>query len=147
MARTNLHATAVVVGESGLLITGRSGSGKSALAVHLVATLHASGDFGVLVSDDQVWLENCDDRLLAEAPDAIAGLVELHGYGPAPTAFEKRAVVDRLVTLVEPAAAPRYREAISETVLGVSLPCLALPERNVEANVAAILAWLAGEPG
>ncbi|MEX4005989.1 HPr kinase/phosphorylase [Neoaquamicrobium sediminum] len=147
MGRTNLHATALVAGESGLLITGRSGAGKSLLAAGLVETLNARGDFAVLVSDDQVWVESFGARLIAEAPDTIAGMIELRGYGPARAASEKRAVMDRMVALVEPAAAPRYREAMSETVLGVCLPCLALPERNVEANVPAILAWLAGEPG
>lgn len=147
MGRTNLHATVVVAGTSGLLITGRSGAGKSVLAAHLVETLRVHGDFGALVSDDRVWLEARGARLLAEAPDAIAGLVELRGYGPAPRAFEKRTVVDRVVKLVDPATAPRHREPIFETLLGVCLPGLTLPERSVQANVPAVLAWLAGEPG
>lgn len=146
MAPTNLHATAIVAGECGILVTGRSGAGKSALAVTVVDMARARGHFAALVSDDQVWLEQRNGRLVAEAPDPIAGLLELRGYGPAPMAFERRAIVDRLVTLVDPASAPRYRDGACETVLGISLPRLALPERNAEASARAIVAWLAGAP-
>lgn len=144
MAPTNLHATAIVAGESGILITGRSGAGKSALAVTVVDMARARGGFAALIADDQVWLEQRNGRVVAQAPDPIAGLLELRGYGPASMAFERQAVLDRLVTLADPSSAPRYRDGTCETVLGVSLPRLILPERDAEAGARAILAWLAG---
>ena len=52
---TGIHATAVVYGESGVLILGPSGSGKSALALALLARARDSGLFGALIGDDRVW--------------------------------------------------------------------------------------------
>jgi HPr kinase/phosphorylase len=73
--RTLLHATAVAVAGRGLLILGASGSGKSGLALRLMA-LGAR-----LVADDQVLLTRAGDSLLAEAPARLAGLVEARGIG------------------------------------------------------------------
>lgn len=142
MARTNIHATALVAGATGLLIVGRSGAGKSALALQLLETLHARGVFATLVADDQVWLEARHNRLVAEAPLPIAGLAEVRGYGPASMACEKRAVIDRVVTLVDPVDAPRHRADATETILGLALPRLDLPQADTPAAARAVVAWL-----
>jgi HPr kinase/phosphorylase len=73
--RMLLHATAVAVAGRGLLILGASGSGKSGLALRMIA-LGAR-----LVADDQVLLTRAGDRLLAEAPARLEGLVEARGIG------------------------------------------------------------------
>jgi HPr kinase/phosphorylase len=71
-----LHATSVALGDRGLLILGRSGVGKSALALHLIA-LGAS-----LVSDDQTLLAADGPHLRASCPSpAIRGLIEARGFG------------------------------------------------------------------
>jgi len=57
------------------LIVGASGSGKSGLALDLMA-LGAT-----LVSDDRVILSRAGDALVASAPPAIAGLIEARGIG------------------------------------------------------------------
>lgn len=75
MAGQPLHASAVALGGRALLITGPAGSGKSALALELMA-LGAR-----LVADDGVILRRDGDRLLARAPDAIRGLIEARGVG------------------------------------------------------------------
>ncbi len=49
-----LHATALIVGDAGVLIRGRSGAGKSRLAEELVEAAQARGWFGRLVADDRV---------------------------------------------------------------------------------------------
>ena len=51
-----LHATAVIHGDSGVLILGPSGSGKSALALALIARASDAGLFGALVGDDRVYV-------------------------------------------------------------------------------------------
>lgn len=72
---TQLHAGCVAVDGRGLLITGPSGSGKSALALQLMA-------FGArLVSDDRTVLTLCDGRLHATCPPAIRGMIEARGLG------------------------------------------------------------------
>lgn len=144
MEPVNLHATALVAGGAGLLIRGPSGAGKSRLALALIDLCRARGRFAALVADDRVWLSAHGGRLVAAAPQPIAGLVEIRGYGPAPLAHEKRAVIDRLVVLVEPEDAPRHREDATGTVagLGLALPRLDLAARDAEGAARAVLAWL-----
>ncbi|WP_037263758.1 HPr kinase/phosphorylase [Roseivivax halodurans] len=70
-----LHATAVAIGTRGALIRGPSGSGKSALALEMMAAGAA------LVSDDRVILEDGPDGIALTAPGAIRGLIEARGMG------------------------------------------------------------------
>lgn len=57
------------------MITGSSGSGKSGLALDLMA--HGAR----LVSDDRVVLSRDGRAITASAPDAISGLIEARGIG------------------------------------------------------------------
>lgn len=58
-----------------MIITGRSGSGKSDLALRLL-------DRGfVLVSDDQTYLCMANGKLVAAAPPTIKGKLEVRGIG------------------------------------------------------------------
>ena len=78
-AEESLHATVVGVAGNGLLILGASGSGKSGLALRMMA-LGAD-----LVADDRVLLRRVGDALLARPPDALAGRIEARGIGILPT--------------------------------------------------------------
>jgi HPr kinase/phosphorylase len=70
-----LHASCVALGANAVLILGPSGSGKSALALQLMA-------FGChLVSDDRTVLTCRDSALFASAPAAIRGRIEARGVG------------------------------------------------------------------
>lgn len=142
--RVNLHATAVVAGAAGILILGPSGAGKSSLALALIGLFRARGRFAALVADDRVWVAAAGGRLVAEVPELIAGLVEIRGFGPAPAAHERRAVLDRAVRLVPREAAPRVAvEDAVETVLGLALPRLDLAEGDAAGAARALAAWLA----
>ena len=140
MPRTNLHATVVVLGRHGVLIAGASGAGKSALALYMIGRCRAAGVFATLVADDQVWVAAIGGRLVAEAPEAIAGLVEVRGFGPAATDHEKRALIDLIVRLVPNDAAPRHREDAMEAAEGIALPRLDLPAGDAPAAANAIAA-------
>ncbi|MCU0910148.1 MAG: HPr kinase/phosphatase C-terminal domain-containing protein [Rhodobacteraceae bacterium] len=70
-----LHATAVALEGRALLILGPSGSGKSALALQLMA-LGAR-----LVSDDRTTVTLGDGHPVASAPTAILGRIEARGIG------------------------------------------------------------------
>lgn len=73
---TILHASAVAVEERGLLILGESGSGKSNLALQLIA-LGAD-----LIADDRVQTaQDPDGGLILSAPAAIAGRIEARHFG------------------------------------------------------------------
>ena len=56
----NLHATAFVLGDRGILVSGPSGAGKSLLALTMVAQARASGMHARLVADDRVLAEASD---------------------------------------------------------------------------------------
>jgi len=70
-----LHASAVAWQGRAVLILGPSGSGKSALALNLMAL------GAVLVADDRVRVTEAGGRLLAASPEAIAGRIEARGIG------------------------------------------------------------------
>ena len=86
---TGIHATAVVYGESGVLIFGPSGSGKSALALALLARARDTAVFGALVGDDRVWAREVEGRLIASGSSKLAGLIERRSVGlvTAPTSL------------------------------------------------------------
>ena len=138
----NLHGTAVVLGDKGVFITGRSGAGKTALALALIHYWQGCGRFARLVADDQCLAHTGGDSLILEAPPAIKGLVEVYGLSPVPCPAESRAVIDLVVRLAESAIAPRYQEPGEETIAGVPVPSLTLRERATRSTIAAIRACL-----
>lgn len=142
--RVNLHATALVAGGAGVLVFGPSGAGKTSLALAAIAMEQALGRFAMLVADDRVWLSVAAGRLVAEVPEAIAGLVEIRGLGPVDILAERRAVIDRVVRLVPRAQAPRVagEGALDEPLPGIRLPRLDLPEHAIEGGARALCAWL-----
>ncbi|MDP2739082.1 MAG: HPr kinase/phosphatase C-terminal domain-containing protein [Pseudorhodobacter sp.] len=73
--QTTLHASCVAVQGKGLLILGPSGSGKSALALQLMAL--GAG----LVADDYTDLARHGNTLIARCPAALRGLIEARGIG------------------------------------------------------------------
>jgi len=73
--RLIVHATTIVIDGRAALITGAAGSGKSALALELIA-LGAE-----LVADDRTILEDVNRVLVARAPNPIQGMIEARGVG------------------------------------------------------------------
>lgn len=75
LSSETLHVSCVAKDGRAILISGRSGSGKSDLALRLV-------DRGaILVSDDYTVVRRVDGKLLASAPDNIQGRIEVRGIG------------------------------------------------------------------
>jgi HPr kinase/phosphorylase len=73
--RATIHATAVAVAGAGLLICGKSGSGKSDLALRLI-------DRGaILISDDQVDIRRNNQILSLSPPASLAGKLEVRSLG------------------------------------------------------------------
>ena len=60
-----LHASAVVIGEAGILIRGPSGAGKSSLALALIGLARQQGRFARLIADDRTEIAVRAGRLLA----------------------------------------------------------------------------------
>jgi HPr kinase/phosphorylase len=70
-----LHASCVALDGRGVLILGRSGAGKSSLALELMA-LGAR-----LVADDRTVLHAGEGAPVASCPPAIVGKIEARGVG------------------------------------------------------------------
>src|SRR5690606_25913485 len=84
----NFHGTAFIRGDKGVVVRGRSGAGKTTLALSLIGMYAARGRFAMLVADDQVFRKAHGRRLVCAVPETIAGLAEFRGIGPGRTAFE-----------------------------------------------------------
>ncbi|HEV2505831.1 MAG TPA: HPr kinase/phosphorylase [Mesorhizobium sp.] len=138
----NLHGTALLVGDRGILITGASGSGKSTLALALVGHFRGQGLFSRLVADDQSFISSHHGRLLCAAPPAIAGLAEVAGIGPQPVAYEPEASIDLCVRLVPGHEMQRFQAGATVAIAGCEIPALDVAARNVTAALAAISARL-----
>ncbi|HYA73927.1 MAG TPA: aldolase [Roseiarcus sp.] len=126
---SSLHASAVVVGESGLLLRGPSGAGKSALALALIARAREAAIFAALIGDDRIFVRACGGRLLARGVPGFEGLVERRFEGLLTVAHEPFAVARLVVDLTgrgqSPPRMPEQSERIVE-LLGVRLPRIAL---------------------
>lgn len=155
MARTDeaetsfrISANAVALGEKGVLIRGRSGAGKSSLALALVEAWRRRGDFARLVGDDCVLARIRGGRAVLSPHRAISGLAEWRGIGILPQDYEKSVVLALIVDLETDetrAARPRLPEPeeLRSDFHGLhEVPLLRLPARETERSVAAIMAFL-----
>ena len=70
-----MHATCVDINDSGVLIVGRSGSGKSSLAINLLAL------GSKLVADDQCELVKKNNRFSVSKPASLPNSIEIRGIG------------------------------------------------------------------
>ena len=111
-----LHASAVALEGRGLLIVGRAGSGKTALALEMIALGAA------LVADDRVCVEpDSGGRLWLSAPPALAGLVEVRGFGLARLA-PAGATPLALIADLDRAETARLPERHTRTLQGIACP-------------------------
>jgi len=122
----SLHASCVVIRESGILIRGASGSGKSSFASVLLAQARAAGEFAAWVADDRVLVTRHGNRLLGAPHPAIAGRFEARGLGILSEPHEPSAVLRLLVDLKDYTERLPERDELTGMVDGVALPCLPL---------------------
>jgi len=116
-SQRRIHATAVVRGDRGLLILGAAGSGKSSLALELMAR------GATLVSDDQVELSAREGRLFARAPATIRGRIEARRVGILHAETQEEAEITLAVDLNE-TETERLPPRRSKKLLGVIIPLL-----------------------
>ncbi len=87
------HATVVALDGDGLLIVGPAGSGKSGLALQMLA-LGAE-----LVADDQVMLSDTGNGIQATPPAELAGSIEARFLGILQCSFRPAVEVSTVVDL------------------------------------------------
>ncbi|HEY0835196.1 MAG TPA: HPr kinase/phosphatase C-terminal domain-containing protein [Azospirillum sp.] len=115
-----IHGTCVLVAGIGVLLRGPSGGGKSDVALRLI-------DGGaLLVADDRVELRMDQGRLMATAPAALAGLIEVRGVGILPVPAATDAPVGLVVDLVPHDGVERLPEPDTAMLLDTAVPRVAL---------------------
>ncbi len=88
-----LHATSVAFGTSAVVIQGKSGTGKSALALELI------GLGATLISDDLSLIKLQDGVLVAHAPERMAGVIEARSVGLLKVPYQNSALLTLLVDM------------------------------------------------
>ncbi len=129
---TVMHAVLVEVFGVGVLIKGKSGIGKSEIALELITRGHR------LVSDDSVVIKNFGETLMGKAPKNIQYFMEVRGLGIiniqkmyGPGAIRPQKTIDLVVELSKLGEGQHY-ERLGDTqseieILGIKIPKLSIP--------------------
>jgi len=141
---THLHGVLVDVLGVGMLLTGKSGIGKSECALDLVIRGHR------LVADDMIFIKKkMPASLVGQAEQQIQHLMEIRGLGIinikdlyGVSSIREKKIIDLVLELEEWNPEQEYdRLGIDDrktTILGVDLPHLVIPVRPGR-NLAAII--------
>lgn len=119
LSSETVHTSCVAIDGRAVLIGGRSGRGKSDLALRLI-------DRGAhLVSDDYTLVRRVGSQLLASAPPRISGKIELRGVGIVELPADSDVPVALFVDLdLEPERLPDREE--KRMLAGISIPVVGL---------------------
>ncbi len=90
----SIHATLVNLNGVGILLIGKSGFGKSDLALRMIIDKGAK-----LVADDRVILNKENNILYGTSPDNIAGKLEVRGVGIYEFDYIKKSKIDLCIEL------------------------------------------------
>ena len=138
----NIHGTTIQLAGKGVLITGRSGTGKTSLGIELLEFAKLSGIQAAFVCDDQTLVELIDEDLIAAAPPIIEGKIELFGYGIVKLPHKKSTVIDLVVELNEEAKLERMPQPQTAMILDAKIPLIQVPARNQVASRRLVFATL-----
>lgn len=134
-----IHGTCLAVGGEGVLLLGQPGSGKSDLALRMIdsagAGLRGSPRLARLVADDQVMVRKAGGSLVASAPAALAGKLEIRGLGivdlPADAEVGLKLAV-RLTPAMDIERLPDLERARME-ILGIAIPLVLIDPESASA--------------
>ncbi|KQV08649.1 HPr kinase/phosphatase C-terminal domain-containing protein [Devosia sp. Root105] len=127
----NIHATGLVLGGTGLILRGPSGSGKSLLALDLLEQWEARGLPALLVSDDRVVIVAGNGEVSMRPAPIIEGLIELRGRGIVRRPFAAEARLHLVIDLVETLERMLEEDALVTELGGVTLPRCPVPRAGV----------------
>lgn len=124
-----IHASLMSVDGKGVLLTGKSGSGKSDLLLRFIA-----GKNAVLVADDVVELQSYQGEIIGRAPLNLRGLLEVRGVGIVRCEYLSESRINLVVRLVQNAdEIVRLPKIAHEMILGVEIPAIDLYAKEVSA--------------
>lgn len=126
LSSETIHVSSVAIDGRAVLIGGRSGAGKSDLALRLI-------DRGAtLISDDYTFVRRVSGKAVASAPERIAGKIEVRGVGIMELATAQEVPVALYVDLSgEPVRLPEGNDRIA--IAGLPIPSVALDGHHASA--------------
>lgn len=131
-----------------MLILGEPGSGKSNLALRLIDEPGHGISGGLLsselVSDDQVVITRQENRLVASAPAALRGKLEIRGLDIVKLATQPSVPLSLVVKLHSHSAIERLPGPRTFEILGLALPLVEIDgtAASAPARLRAALNWL-----
>lgn len=148
-----IHATAIAVGNRGVLIRGSSGSGKSDLALRCLGLAPSTllRNMVKLVADDQVILMSDPTRaspqLIATAPPTLRGKLEVRGVGILEVGVTDEAEIVLVADLVDKGPIERFPDPWPKVVLlGLEIPVIRIFPFEASAALKLIAALGMAEP-
>jgi serine kinase of HPr protein (carbohydrate metabolism regulator) len=118
----------VSIGQTGVLIRGASGAGKSDLALRLI-------DRGaILVADDYCDVAVQDGALVLSAPKTIAGRIEVRGLGIVPVKHQASARLGLIVDLADHETIERLPEKTTEELNGIAVRWMSVDPTHASAD-------------
>ena len=142
MTALNHHACALEINGIGILIKGGSGTGKTSLMLGLLERARLENLNAILVVDDQVLLKSGRHNLVAHAPQAIAGLIELRGHGILQHPHKSSCKVRLIVNIIQDEKIERMPGQKYLTFENHKLPLIEVPQRHETQAVRIVFAWL-----
>ena len=147
-----IHGSCIAIEGQGVLLLGKPGAGKSDLVLRLLDH-QGSGTSGrlraaQLVADDQIAIERLGDGLVASAPPALSGKLEVRGLGIVTAPALSRTPLMLAVRLTAAAEIERLPELDVNRfdILGASIPLILIdPEKpSAPARIRAALDHIGG---
>ncbi|RIV16528.1 HPr(Ser) kinase/phosphatase [Mycoplasmopsis gallopavonis] len=152
-----VHGSLVLIGATGVLITGASGVGKSEAALELIQKGH------ILIADDAVLIKDSGNLFIGRSPRLIQDLLEVRGIGLINvketygiTKTGKSSIIDLVVELVQQDKQNELdrlgTEIIKYPIFGRYIRKIRVPIKQggsaatlIEAAVNAYLSWKDGK--
>ncbi len=138
-----VHGTCVALGNTGALLRGLCGAGKSDLALRfLFLPAEVLAARPALVADDQVILRRIGKSIVATCPPVLSGKIEVRGLGIATAPFvAPETGLELIASLDGSCDSPRFPEGDQwETVLGMPVRHIHLDPFELSAPIKLALA-------
>jgi len=120
-----IHANALLVNGHGILVRGASKQGKSTLTLALIDAARVRGWPMQLIGDDRILIYLESGGVMAEGHPAIAGKLELRGFGIVDLPYAKCGRIEMVIDLVagDAAALPKqgYTDLCGQKILSVEV--------------------------